>query len=233
MNRWDLVLWVVAPYSALLCFVLAHVWRYRHDQSGWTCRSTQMYEQRLLRWGSHLFHWGILAVLVGHVLGLLVPASWARAVGVDEHDWHVFAGWAGLVAGIATLVGMVVLLLRRSLVPRVRVTTSWNHVVTWILLAAVILSGLWPTITVTLVGEGFDYRGSWGLWLRELLVLDPRPELLADSPLAYAVHTILALALLAWWPFSLLVHAWSVPVWRMGRPAVLYRSRSERRGRPG
>src|SRR3712207_5231503 len=34
---------------------------------GWTTRSSQLYESRLLRIGSPLFHFGILLVLLGHV----------------------------------------------------------------------------------------------------------------------------------------------------------------------
>ena len=41
-------------------FVVGHVWRYRTDQFGWTTRSSQIYESRLLRMGSPLFHFAIL-----------------------------------------------------------------------------------------------------------------------------------------------------------------------------
>ena len=66
----DVVLWVVVPYVCLAVFVLGHVWRYRYDKFGWTTRSSQMYERRLLRWGSPLFHFGILFAFLLHVMGL-------------------------------------------------------------------------------------------------------------------------------------------------------------------
>jgi nitrate reductase gamma subunit len=80
------LLWLTVPYLALTSFVVGHIWRYRHDQFGWTTRSSQLYESRLLRLGSPLFHFGLLAVLSGHVLGIGVPAGWTEALGVSEHS---------------------------------------------------------------------------------------------------------------------------------------------------
>src|SRR6476469_648210 len=84
----DIFLWVVLPYVCLTIFVIGHVWRYRYDKFGWTTRSSQLYENRLLRLGSPLFHFGILFVLLGHVMGLGVPSSWTGAVGMSEGLYH-------------------------------------------------------------------------------------------------------------------------------------------------
>src|SRR5699024_2716521 len=67
----SILLWVVLPYVCLAIFVVGHIWRYRYDKFGWTTRSSQLYESRLLRWGSPLFHFGILFVIGGHIIGLL------------------------------------------------------------------------------------------------------------------------------------------------------------------
>jgi nitrate reductase gamma subunit len=77
----DILLWIIIPYLAIATFVLGHVWRYRYDKFGWTTRSSQLYESRLLRLGSPLFHFGILLVIGGHVFGILVPEAATRAVG--------------------------------------------------------------------------------------------------------------------------------------------------------
>ena len=69
----NVFLWVIVPYVCLAVFVVGHVWRYRYDKFGWTTRSRQLYEDRLLRIGSPLFHFGMLGVVGGHVIGLLVP----------------------------------------------------------------------------------------------------------------------------------------------------------------
>ena len=84
----DIVLWGVLPYLVIVTLVGGTVWRYRYDKFGWTTRSSQLYESRLLRIGSPLFHFGILLVLVGHIGGLVIPESWTEAVGVSEGLYH-------------------------------------------------------------------------------------------------------------------------------------------------
>ena len=101
----NVFLWVIVPYLCLAVFVVGHVWRYRYDKFGWTTRSSQLYEDRLLRLGSPLFHFGMLGVVGGHVIGLLVPRSWTEAVGIDDHLYHYVAVLGGLLAGVMALVG--------------------------------------------------------------------------------------------------------------------------------
>ncbi len=72
----QLFLWVALPYLALGVFIVGHVWRWRYDQFGWTSRSTQLQERRLLKWGSPLFHYGTFAAIGGHVIGILIPERW-------------------------------------------------------------------------------------------------------------------------------------------------------------
>jgi len=84
-------LFVVVPYLCLATFVVGHWWRYRYDKFGWTTRSSQLYENRLLRIGSPLFHFGMLGVIGGHLIGLLVPQPWTDAIGISNHTYHVVA----------------------------------------------------------------------------------------------------------------------------------------------
>ena len=65
----------------------------------------------MLRLGSPLFHFGMLGVLGGHIVGLLVPRSWTEAVGIDDHLYHYLAVVGGLIAGIMATVGLVILIL--------------------------------------------------------------------------------------------------------------------------
>ena len=67
-------LWVIVPYVCLAVFVVGHVWRYRYDKFGWTTRSSQLYEDKLLRIGSPLFHFGMLGVILGHVMACSSPS---------------------------------------------------------------------------------------------------------------------------------------------------------------
>ncbi|MHB8312298.1 MAG: respiratory nitrate reductase subunit gamma [Candidatus Dormibacteria bacterium] len=218
-------LWVVLPYSAMVLFVAGHIWRYRHDKFGWTSRSTQLLEGRWLAWGSNLFHYGALAAIGGHVLGILIPTQLTQAVGVTESTYHLISAVAGSVAGIACVVGFVILVARRAYFPRVRQTTTPIDVATYVLLALLIGLGLTETLAVNAFGGGYNYRDSVAIWFRGLLILDPRPQLMATAPIIYQVHAASAWLLYAIWPFSRLVHVWSIPFQYIGRPYILYRRR--------
>ena len=156
--------WVGLPYLALGIFVVGHIWRWRYDQFGWTSRSTQLQERRLLKWGSPVFHYGTFAAIAGHVIGVLIPESWTRAIGIPENAYRWFSAAAGTLAAVLVIAGVVILAGRRLLVPRVRATTSPVDYVALILLLIVILTGIAPTIGVNLFGHGYDYRTTVAPW---------------------------------------------------------------------
>ncbi len=222
--RADLFVWLVLPYASMVVFVVGHVWRYRRDQLGWTSRSTQLLENRLLPWGSVMFHYGALAVIAGHVLGILVPKRATSAVGVSEKAYHHLAGIAGSIAGVVCIVGLLILAYRRSANRRVRVTTSLADVLVYVLLIGLIVLGLAQTLAYNVLGAGYDYRATVGPWFRDLF-FDPKPSLMSRAPIADQVHAALPWLLFALWPFSRLVHAWSYPFQYLGRPYILYRRR--------
>ncbi|MER7013566.1 respiratory nitrate reductase subunit gamma [Saccharopolyspora sp. NPDC000359] len=221
----DAMLWGVLPYVVLVVFVGGTVWRYRYDKFGWTSRSSQLHESRLLRVGSPLFHYGLLLVVGGHVLGLLVPKALTELFGT-EANYHVVSLLVGTLAGCGALAGLAVLLWRRLRTTAVRRATSRGDQLTHVLLVAVISLGLWTTVVDNGVRGPYDYRETIGPWFRDIFLLHPHPELMAGAPLDYRLHALLALALFALWPFSRLVHAFSAPVHYLFRPYVVYRSRS-------
>jgi nitrate reductase gamma subunit len=223
-ERADLFVWLVLPYVSMTVFVVGHWWRYKRDQFGWTSRSTQLLESRMLAWGSTLFHYGALAVIVGHVVGVLIPAGVTHAVGVSERNYHHLAGIGGGIAGLFCLAGFGILTFRRTKVRRVRATTSLGDVVVFVLLGVLILLGEGITFGYNVFGSGYDYRATVGPWFRTLFY-DPQPSLMADAPVAYQLHAAIPWLLYAVWPFSRLVHVWSYPLQYLGRPYVLYRSR--------
>jgi len=218
-------IWVVWPYVAMVVFVVGHIWRYREDKFGWTSRSTQLLESRWLAWGSNLFHYGALAAIGGHVLGILVPAQLTAYVGVSEDRYHLLSAGAGTVAGVACAAGLVILVVRRLRFPRVRPTTSSTDLAVYLLLVVIIGLGLYETIAYSALGGGYDYRATVAIWFRGLFLLSPHPELMVSAPLVYQLHAAIAWLLFALWPFSRLVHAWSIPFQYIGRPYILYRRR--------
>ena len=222
-------LWVVFPYICLTTFVVGHFWRYRYDKFGWTTRSSQLYEDRLLRIGSPLFHFGILAVFLGHVMGLGVPKSWTEAVGISEGLYHFMAVSIGAFAGFATLVGMAILIYRRRTNGPVFSATTKMDKAMYLVLATVIVLGLVNTVIANIIGH-YDYREGVSVWFRGIFFFDLHPELMAEAPLGFQLHGLTAMFLFALWPFTRLVHVFSAPVGYLTRPYIVYRSRDAQLG---
>jgi nitrate reductase gamma subunit len=232
----DIVLWVAIPYACLAIFVVGHYWRYRYDKFGWTTRSSQLYEKRLLRLGSPLFHFGLLFVIMGHVVGLGIPETWTSAVGVSDSMYHAMAVVTGAIAGFATVAGMVILIYRRRTVGPVFSSTTRMDKLMYAVLATVIVLGLLNTVVANLVGD-YDYRTGVSIWFRGIFRFDVHPDLMAEAPIGFQLHALAAFALFALWPFTRLVHAFSAPVGYLWRPYIVYRDKSEHLGsrtqRPG
>ena len=170
----DVLLWGVLPYLVIATLVLGTIWRYRYDKFGWTTRSSQLYESRLLRIGSPLFHFGILVVFIGHVGGLVIPESWTEAVGVTEGIYHFNALLFGGIAGFCTLAGILILVVRRRLTGPVFMATTVNDKVMYVLLVGAITLGLWTTLVAVGAGhEAHNYRETVSPWFRSIWLLQP------------------------------------------------------------
>lgn len=225
MTVTDVLLWGVLPYVAVTVLVTGTVWRYRYDRFGWTTRSSELYESRLLRVGSPLFHFGLLVVIVGHVIGLLIPKGWTDAVGLSQEAYHLQALVLGAVAGVCTLVGVAILIYRRRTRGPVFAATTRNDKLMYLVLVAAIVAGLATTLLGATGGEG-NYRLTVSVWFRSLFVLQPDVAAMTQAGLTFHVHALIGLALFALWPFTRLVHAFTAPVGYIFRPYIVYRSRT-------
>ena len=82
-------LWVIYPYLCIAIFIIGHIARFKYDQFSWTAKSSELIEKKRLKWGSLLFHLGVIPVLFGHVVGLVIPKYWMDSLGVSEHMHHI------------------------------------------------------------------------------------------------------------------------------------------------
>lgn len=227
------VLWGVLPYIMLAVLIGGTIWRYRYDKFGWTTRSSQLYESRLLRIGSPMFHIGILVVFIGHVGGLLIPESWTEAVGITEGMYHFNALFFGGIAGVFTLGGLAILVYRRRTTGPVFMATTRNDKLMYVVLIVTIALGLWTTLVSVGAGhEAHNYRESVSPWFRSLFVLQPDVDAMAAAPIQFHAHVLLGMLLFTIWPFTRLVHAFTAPVHYLFRPYIVYRSRDVS-SRPG
>ncbi|AIQ18324.1 MULTISPECIES: respiratory nitrate reductase subunit gamma [Paenibacillus] len=223
MNMFAQFLWVIFPYICMVVFIGGHIFRYRKDQFNWTAKSSEFIEKKQLKYGSILFHLGIIPVIFGHVGGLAIPKSWMEAIGVNEHLYHIGAVYIGGFFGVATLLGMIILTSRRFTIKNVRRLSSASDLIVNSLLLFIVFMGMYSTIVTNAVQPEFDYRETISVWFRGLFMFRPDPSLMESVPFSFKLHILSGFAIFAFWPFTRLVHVWSVPLNYVGRSYILYR----------
>jgi nitrate reductase gamma subunit len=222
--------WIAFPYITLTIFVLGHIYRYNYDQFGWSAKSSEfLSKDNKLKWGSKLFHWGIIFVFFGHVAGILVPKVFYEIIGVTDDMYHFGALWIGGAAGLATVIGAFLLFLRRVSVKRIQRNGSKTDLFVLIMLGVVVLVGFTNTVGYSATGGEFDYRETIGPWFRGIFNFTALPELMVTAPIGFQVHVIAAFLLFAIWPFTRLVHVWSLPLEYLRRKYIVYRKVSPKK----
>lgn len=222
----DQLLWVIFPYVCMVVFIVGHIFRYRYDQFGWTAKSSEFFEKKQLMIGSLLFHLAIIPVFFGHVAGLGIPKSWTRALGISDHLYHMGAVYGGGFFGVVTLIGMFLLTFRRISHKTVRRMSSTSDMIVNTLLVLIVFIGVYASLVTNNILPGFDYRDSISVWFRSLFTLNPNASIMAGAPLTFKMHIFLGFLIFALWPFTRLVHVWSVPLNYVGRSYIIYRRHS-------
>ena len=210
----DLFLFGILPYVAFAIAIVGLIWRYTTNQFSYSSVSSQFLENRQLFWGSVPWHYGIILILLGHLIGILFPSGVMAFNGVPIRLF-ILEG-TGLALGLLVLVGLVFLLLRRGTNPRILAVTSSMDLVLLLLLLLSIVTG---------IGTAIFYR--WGAgwyvqtatpYLRSLVTLSLDIEYMATLPLLFKIHAINAFVILAIFPFTRMVHMLSVPLAYLWRP---------------
>jgi nitrate reductase gamma subunit len=137
--------------------------------------------------------------------------------------YHLLAVGLGGTAGIVCWSGILILTCRRLLIKAVRRAGSLADIVTELMLLAVITLGNCLTLGYQLFVHEYNYRETVSVWLRRLPLFDPDPSIMSEIPWIYQAHILAAFTLLAFWPFSRLVHVWTAPVQYIRRLQILYR----------
>jgi nitrate reductase gamma subunit len=212
--NWNNLLFVIFPYISLVVFIVVSIYRTLYRPFTISSLSSQLLERRKLYWGSISLHYGIILVLLGHLLALLLPKSlmlW-NAVPIRLYLLEI----TGLALGIWATVGLLVLVWRRLVEKKVMaVTTPMDLVV----LALLLLSALTGVLTATIYRFGsYWFTGVFTPYLWSILTLQPRPELVAPLPWLIQLHVLNFFVLLVVFPFSRLVHIITYPLGYLLRP---------------
>jgi nitrate reductase gamma subunit len=199
----------VYPYIALAVFLVGSLIRYDREQYSWKSDSSQLLRRGQLRWGSNLFHLGILGIFFGHLFGLLTPLAVWHALGVTPAAKQMLAIVAGGIAGLACAGGLALLVHRRLSEARVRATSRpMDFAVLYLLLAQVLL-GLY-SIAFSLEHRDGSEMLKFMLWAQGIITFRPDAAgLVAEAAWVFKTHIVLGLTLFVVFPFSRLVHVWS------------------------
>ena len=222
----DQFLYGVFPYVALILAIVGTIWRYFSDRFSYSSLSSQFLENRQLFWGSVPWHYGILTILAGHLIGFLIPRSVLAWNGVP---WRLYVLEASALAfGFLTLWGLIVLIIRRFSNARLRVVTSPMDVVLLLALLAQVMAGVWTAIF-------YRWGSSWYAafavpYLWSILRLSPDVSLVSNLPFMVQAHIVGAFVLVALLPFTRLVHLLTFPITYLWRPyqVVIWNRRHSR-----
>jgi len=203
----------IYPYIAIAVFVLGSIVRYDRDQYTWKTGSSQMLESKQLRKGSLPFHIGVIMVLLGHFVGLLTPGAVWHALGVSAEFKQLIAMGMGGFFGLICLYGLVILVQRRLTNERVRSTSSNMDIAILLLLLVQLVLGL-ISIFVSLGHLDGAEMLKLMAWAQNFVMFDATAASAAISDVhpIFKLHVVLGMTLFLLFPFSRLVHVWSVPV---------------------
>ena len=73
LDYFNVLCFSALPYVALFVFFLITIQRYTNRAFTYSTLSSQFLENRVHFWALVPFHYGILLVLTGHVVGFLIP----------------------------------------------------------------------------------------------------------------------------------------------------------------
>ena len=209
----DLVLFAVMPYVAILTFLMVTIQRYRSQAYTYSSLSSQFLENRRHFWGMVPFHYGILVVLAGHLIGFLIPR---QVLAWNSHPLRLYIlEGSAFIFAILAIVGLANLILRRGLDSKIRQVTTKADVMVMVILVIQLLTG---------IGVAFFHR--WGStwyatslvpYLWSVVALNPDLSTISVMPLLVKVHVFSAYVMIFLFPFTRLVHVLVLPnpyLWR-------------------
>ncbi len=216
------LLFAVLPYVALFTFLLVTIQRYRSQAFTYSSLSSQFLENRQHFWAMVPFHYGIIILLFGHLVGLLIPRT---VLMWNAHPLRLYVlEVAGLAFGVLTLVGLLSLIVRRMQTSKVRVTTSMVDWIVYVLLLVQVCSGIG---TAVLYPWGTSwYAAAAAPYLQSIFLLQPDVSYVVGMPLLVQLHIVNAFVIITLFPFTRLVHILVIPnpyLWRKPQVVRWYR----------
>lgn len=214
----DQVLFVVLPYTAFAIFLLVSIRRYIRETFTFSSLSSQFLENQRHFWGLVPFHYGIIVVLTGHVVAFLIPKQilWWNSHPLRLYILEITA----FIFGVLTMIGLISIITRRLTVSKIKMVTSWADWVLFALFVVQVFTGLYTAVFHSWGSSWFTATAVPYLW--SLIALTPDIAPITAMPWMVKLHIVGAYLIIAFFPFTRLVHALVVPnpyLWR--KPQVV------------
>ena len=221
MDEWlSYFLFQVYPYICVTVLFVGSWLRFDRDQYSWRSGSSEMLRKRQLVIGSNIFHVAALALVGGHVMGMLTPVSLYTSLGLTIEQHAIAEVFLGGIAGAFCFVGACILLHRRLFDRRILRSSSRSDLLILIVIVVQIGVGI-----ATVPDSWEDHVSGLTLlhasaWAQGLVTFQPDAwKSMLSIPMVYKVHVVVGLTILLITPFTRLVHIWSAPIWYLGRSA--------------
>jgi len=213
------------PYVVISVFFVGSLIRFDRDQYTWRSGSSQLLRRKSLLIGSNCFHIGVIAILGGHFVGLLTPHEFYTAAGLSVAAKQMLAMVAGGVFGAIGFFGLTLLIYRRLADARIRATSSRMDIAILLLLYLQLIIGLSSIFASAQHLDGSEMLKLSG-WAQHIVTLQgDAAGMLADVDPVFKVHIALGMTIFLLFPFSRLVHIWSMPIGYIGRSYQIVRRR--------
>ena len=203
----DTLFFATLPYVALVLFLVGTIYRYRSDAFTYSSLSSQLLENKQHFWALVPFHYGIIAVLTGHIVAFLIPRS---ILAWNSRPLRLYVlEVSALIFGLTTLVSLFAIIARRATDSRVRVVTSKADWILYAMLVVQVFTGVYVAVFNRWGSSWFAASAAPYFW--SLLKLNPDISVIAAMPWMVKIHIVNAFVVIAFFPFTRLVHILVVP----------------------
>lgn len=211
------LLFGIYPYIAVLVMILGCIFRYDQNPYSWKADSSQLLRSKGMRWGSNLFHIGIILLFFGHLVGLLTPEALYHLV-ISAAVKQKMAMIAGGIFGAMCFIGLTMLLWRRITDPRIRATSKFADILILVILYLQLILGL---ATIPASAQHLDGSSMIALanWAQHIVTFrGGAADFVMKEAIIFKAHIFLGLTIFLIFPFTRLVHIFSAPVKYILRP---------------
>ena len=205
------LLFGIYPYIAVLVMILGCIFRYDQNPYSWKADSSQLLRSKGMRWGSNLFHVGIILLFFGHLVGLLTPEALYHLV-MSAAIKQKLAMIAGGIFGTMCFIGLTILLWRRLTDPRIRATSKFADILILVVLYLQLILGL-GTIPASAQHPDGSSMIALANWAQHIVTFQGgAADFVREEALIFKAHIFLGLTIFLIFPFTRLVHVFSAPV---------------------